>query len=96
MEEADVGIVTNSFEQEKFREVAEKLEKMVTDDKEEIPSLISFKLKNNLRAYTTEIVTLYNFADKKILIGEKMYELNVFLLQKISETDYEATIKIAN
>lgn len=96
VETENVGIVTKNFEPEKFRAVAEKLENMVTEDKEDIPALVSIKLKNNLRAYKTEIGTLYNFADRKIMIRKKAYQLNLFLLQKVNDTNYETVIQMAN
>ena len=96
VETENVGIVTKNFEPEKFRAVAEKLENMVTEEKEDIPALVSIKLKNNLRAYKTEIETLYNFADRKIMIRKKVYQLNLFLLQKVNDTNYETVIQMAN
>lgn len=93
-EQEKIGIVTKSFEAEKFRNVAERLQNVVFEEKKAISQLISFKVKNNLRAYETEIEPLYHFADKKILLGKKMYELQVFLLNKMNETDYETTIKM--
>lgn len=95
LEEEMVGIVTKSFEAEKFKSVADKLEKMVSEEKKDVPQLVSFKLKNNLRAYEAEIESLYNFADKKIVISKTIYQLQVFLLQRVNETDYETTIKLA-
>lgn len=93
-EEEKVGIVTKSFEKEKFKSVAKKLEKMVSEDKKEVSALAAYKMKNNLRAYKTEIPRLYNFADKKLVINKKVYTLQVFLLEKVGEGAYEATIKI--
>ncbi|MBQ6889091.1 MAG: hypothetical protein IJN54_16445 [Lachnospiraceae bacterium] len=96
VEEERVGIVTKSFESEKFKRVAEKLERMVTEEDTDVPTLVSYKLKNNIRAYRTEIEPLYNFADKKIVLNKTTYQLKVFVLQKINDTDYEITIKMAN
>lgn len=96
VEEERVGIVTKSFEPEKFKGVAEKLEKMISEEKKDVPQLVAYKLKNSLRAYEKEIEPLYNFADKKIVISKTIYQLQVFFLQKVNDTDYEATIKMAN
>lgn len=93
-ENMKLGIVTSSFEPEKFKAVAEKLENLMTNEINSIPSLVSMKLKNNLRPYATEIEPLYNFSEKKIVIGDNVYPLYVFTLQKINETDYEANIKL--
>lgn len=46
----EIGIVTKNFEPEKFKQVAEKLKKMVSEEKKDIPQLVSIKLKNNLRS----------------------------------------------
>ena len=56
---------------------------------------IELKLKKNLMAYRNENVRLRNFAEKKVNIGEKMYDLRIFLLGKISETEYVARVKVA-
>lgn len=96
VESENIGIVTKSFEPEKFRRVAEQLKEMVTENNDDIPSLVSIKLKNNLRAYKSEIESLYNFSDKKIAINKEIYSLQVFLLQKVNDTDYETTIKMVN
>ena len=93
-ENMKLGIVTSSFEPEKFKAVAEKLENFMTNEANNVPSLVSMKLKNNLRPYATEIEPLYNFSEKKIVIRDNVYPLYVFTLQKINETDYEANINI--
>lgn len=96
IENAKFGIATSSFEPAKFRAVAEKLQKLVTEEVQSVPTLVNMKLKNNLRAYETEIEPLYNFSEGKIAIGNVIYPLNIFILQKINETDYEVNIKLDN
>ncbi len=96
IENLKLGIVTSSFESEKFKMVAEKLEKLVKEEVESVPTLVNLKLKNNLRPYEKEIEPLYNFSERKIVIGNNVYPLYVFILQKINETDYEANIKLDN
>lgn len=93
IEQEHVGIVTKSFEPEKFRAVAQKLERLISEEKKNISTLVSLKLKNSIRPYEPEIKTLYNFADKKIIIHEREYPLQVYILQKANSTDYEITIK---
>lgn len=93
-ENMKLGIVTSSFEPEKFKAVAEKLENLMTKEDDSVPSLVRMKLKNNLRPYVTEIEPLYNFSEKKIVIRDNVYPLYIFTLQKINETDYEANIKL--
>lgn len=81
-ENMKLGIVTSSFEPEKFKAVAEKLENLMTNEANSVPSLVSMKLKNNLRPYATEIESLYNFSKKKIVIRNNVYPLYVFIIQK--------------
>lgn len=95
VEDERVGIVTKNFEPKKFRAVAKQLEKMIKSQEEaKVSPLISLKLKNRLRAYESEVKPLCNFADKKITINGKEYDLQVFLMQKKSDSEFEITIKI--
>lgn len=93
MEHENVGIVTKSFEPEKFRVVAQKLETLMSEEKKDVSALISLKLKNSIRPYEPEIESLYNFADKKLIISKREYPLRVYILQKENNTDYEITIR---
>jgi len=95
VEQEEVGIVTTNFEPEKFREVAKRLNEIMTEDQGDVPPLIFLKLKNSLKPYEHEGENLCNFADKKIVIGEKMYQLQVFLLSKVNEFDYRTTINMS-
>lgn len=95
VEKEEVGIVTKNFEAEKFRAVAGRLEEIVKDANTTVAQLVSYKLKNNLKPYMCEVKPLYDFADKKVTIREKKYNLNVFRLQKKEgENDYETTIQM--
>lgn len=93
MEHENVGIVTKSFEPEKFRAVAQKLETLMSEEKKDVSALISLKLKNSIRPYEPEIESLYNFADKKLIISKREYPLRVYILQKENNIDYEITIR---
>lgn len=95
LEDERVGIVTKNFEPEKFKAVAKQLEKMIKNQEEvKVPPLVSFKLKNILRPYESEIKPLCDFANKRIKINGREYDLQVFLLQQINESDFEIIIKM--
>nr|WP_302227377.1 hypothetical protein [uncultured Marvinbryantia sp.] len=90
-----LGLVTGNFESSKFIRAADLLELLFEHTDSSIPKLIELKLKKNLMAYRNENVRLRNFAEKKVNIGEKTYDLRIFLLGKISETEYAASIKMS-
>lgn len=90
----EFGLVTGNFEGPKFVKVAELLEQLLGDRVDNNARLISLKLKNNLRPYMGEAKTLRAFADKKIEINGVLYPLHVFLLDKISDTEYMTSIKL--
>ena len=94
VEKAEVGIVTSSFEPEKFQKVSERLQFLLEEGKKNVSSLVNLKLMNNLRAYVTEVKTLRDFSEKRIVIGSSIYPLQVYDLQKKNELEYEANIKI--
>lgn len=94
VEQENVGIVTKSFESEKFIAVAERLKKLIVEE-ESISPLILYKAKNRVNAYKGQIEPLYNFAQQKVEIKGKMYQLQVFLMSKINESDYQASIQLA-
>lgn len=94
-ERENVGIVTKNFEPKKFVAVAERLEKLIAEQEKSIPPLILYKTKNNINAYKGEIESLYNFAQQKIAIKGKLYQMQVFLLDKLNATDYQTTIQLA-
>ena len=93
VETEHVGLATSSFETEKFRDVAFMLEKLMTDVDEKVPDLITYKLKNGLRPYANMVTVLNDFAERKVVIGQIIYELQVFLLRKVNCTDYSTTVK---
>lgn len=89
-----LGIITKSFEPEKFRAVAALLEQLVKDDNSKAPSLVAHKLKTNLIPYMGEINKIRNFADKIIIINEKSYDLHIFLLEEANASEFVSTIRI--
>lgn len=85
----------NIVAQTQQKKVAEQLENLIKNKEEvKVSPLVSFKLKNSLRPYESEIKPLYDFADKKIIINSHEYDLQVFLLKQINESDFEITIKM--
>lgn len=90
-----LGLVTGNFESSKFVEAADLLESLFEYADSSIPRLIELKLKKNLMAYRNESIRLRDFAEKRVNIGEKMYNLWIFLLEKTSATEYAANIKLA-
>lgn len=94
VEEENFGIVTKSFEAEKFKNAAERLDGILSGKQEDIPTLLFLKLQNNLKPYEKEISRLYDFAEQMIKIAGKLYKLQVFLLTKKDECCYQITIKM--
>ena len=93
-ETEQIGIATKSFEPEKFAAVAEVLEKMKVRPAAGELTLPEMKLKNILQPYFGESEKLKNFAVKKVIISEKEYDLNVFLLSETGKNEYETSIRV--
>ena len=94
-EQEEIGIVTKNFEAEKFRAVANRVDEIMATDEENIPSLVLYKLKNSLKAYAQETETLNDFAERKVLIMGKLYQMKVFLLHRVDELDFRTTIQLS-
>lgn len=94
-EEETIGIVTESFEKEKFAAAADLLEQLLSDKNILISELTDLKLKNNLRPYAREVECLRDFSEEKVTISGRLYDLQIFLLEKISEQESAALIKVA-
>lgn len=90
-----LGLATGNFESGKFIKAADLLELLFEHTDSSVPRLVQLKLKKNLMAYRNESIRLRDFAEKRVNIGEKTYDLQVFLLEKISDTECEATVKMA-
>ncbi len=90
-----IGIVTKHFENEKFLAVALKLEELFTDSNTKVSKLSELKLKKNLAPYMREVEKIKDFLNKIIKIGSRTYELHVFLLKKMEDAVYTASLKIA-
>ena len=59
-----------------------------------MPDLIWLKFQRNLNPYKTQVQSLRNFAEKIVEVGGKEYKLQVFLLEKNNESDFEISIPI--
>lgn len=91
------GIATRSFEANKFLAVADFLEKLKYNHIEKpsnMSDLIWLKFQRNLNPYKTQVQSLRNFAEKIVEVGGKEYKLQVFLLEKNNESDFEISIPI--
>lgn len=95
-EQEIVGIATKNFEQEKFKAVANYIEQSLKKEEENVPMLVATKLKNTLRPYENMIQPLKNFSQRILEISGMKYELQVYLLEKISDTEYKITITFSS
>lgn len=87
-----LGIATKNFESEKFSAVADQLEKLFTNEQDQILSLIELKMKTNLRPYRNEVERLRNFSDGKLKIGERTYQMQIYLLEKTNDEEYVVSV----
>lgn len=93
VEKLEFGIATRSFEAEKFANVADFLEKLDDMEKpESVPELLWVKFKNSFRPYSSEIVKLRDFSNKRVSISGEQYDLRVYILEKEDEGKYAVTI----
>lgn len=94
-EDETLGIVTASFEKEKFAAAADLLERLLSDENGSVAKLVDLKLKNNLRPYENEIGRLRDFSREKIRISGQAYDLHVFLLEKVSALKSVVSVEVA-
>lgn len=90
-----IGIVTKNFKKEKFTAAADMLENLFEKEDMRAPRLLEIKLKNNLGAYKNEIKRIRDFSEKKVTLCGNVYDLKVVLLERVSESEYAASIKIS-
>ena len=62
------------------------------DKPQNMQELLWVKFKTSLTPYSSEIVKLRDFANKKVFISGQMYDLKVFILEKQSDTEYITAI----
>lgn len=89
-----IGIITKHFESKKFLNVAEKLEKLFNDTNPKVSELPELMLKKNLAPYMCEVKGIKDFSNRIITISSRTYNLQVFLLDKINDEKYMASIRI--
>ena len=87
-----IGIVTKNFEEQKFMDAALWIEKIFSGERKNISPLLQWKLKNSFEPYLSEVERLKLFSKRKLLIGNKRYDLQVYLLEKKSDSEYEIKI----
>lgn len=95
VEHENIGLITKNFEKEKFTAAADMLEALFGNGTEKVPRLLELKLRNNLGAYKNEVKRIRDFSEKIVILCGKVYDLSVILLEKVSESEYAAAIKIA-
>ena len=94
-ESCETAIITKSFENNKFADAADILEKLLDDNNQDIPCLIRTKMISNLKNYSNEIEKLRKFSQEMIIIGGYEYKLLVFILEKDNVSgDYKKDIAI--
>lgn len=93
-EDERIGLVTKNFEGQKFEAVADLLEQLLEKGDIQASPLITLKLKNALRPYSAEVEHLRAFANKKLYINERVYDLHVFLLDKMGDGEYRTSLKV--
>lgn len=94
IEEEKVGIVTSNFDENKFIEVADKLDEITNDEDNNIPMLISLKTKNALFVKKGESKKIRNFAMRKIILGTTTYEINIFKLEQKTDNKFVSNIEM--
>lgn len=83
------GIVTRSFENNKFLDVANFLDTFNDMPKPaNMQELVWNKMKTNLIPYISEKEKLKNFSNEIVVIRGKEYKLHVFILEKRNESEF--------
>lgn len=93
-EKERIGLATKNFEVEKFEAVANFLENLFEGSNKQISELMELKLRASLAAYRGQIDVMRNFSNKIVDINGKAYELNVYLLEKMSDTELATCIEL--
>lgn len=94
-EKTEIGIATKNFEDEKFLKAAELLEKLKDMQKPpNMQSLYWHKFKNNLMPYVSEAPKLRRFSNHEVEVCGKLYPLNVYLLEKVTDLEYAVKVEM--
>lgn len=80
-EVCETAIATKNFENQKFFDAAEMLEKILDYDERQTTNLNYLRMRNNLKNYKCEISKLKKFGEEVLLIDEDEYKLSVYILQ---------------
>ncbi len=94
-EKTEIGIATQNFEDEKFLKAAQFLE-MVKDMQKphNMQPLLWYKFKNNLMPYVSETAKLRRFSNHEVEVCGKLYLLNVYLLEKVTDLEYAVEVEM--
>lgn len=93
-EDENIGIVTKRFEERKFAAAADMLEDLFEKETDSTRELVEIKLKNSLWPYRNEVKRIRDFSEKRVMLCGRIYDLKVVLLEKVSQGEYEASIKV--
>ncbi|MDD6071595.1 MAG: hypothetical protein PUC12_12415 [Clostridiales bacterium] len=88
-----IGIATTNFDADKFSQVADLLESLLRRDVK-LNDLVLLKLKNSLSPYEGELARIKMFANKKVEIRKKIYDLEVFKLEQAADAVFSANIRM--
>ncbi len=88
------GIATRKFEPHKFLRVAEFMDGIMEDDSEDVIDLIKCKIKTSLLPYYGEVSKIRDFAEKRVCISGKYYELQIVSLLSGEGDDYIADVTL--
>jgi len=94
-EQENIGIITKRFEKEKFIAAADMLEDLHQKESGTVSRTLEIKLKNSLGPYKNEVKRIRDFSEKKVMLCGKVYDLQVILLEKESESEYTASLRIS-
>lgn len=59
-----------------------------------IQELHTYKLKNNLMPYVSEAPKLRRFSNHEVEVCGKLYPLNVYLLEKVTDLEYAVKVEM--
>ena len=71
------------------------LEDLYQKESGTVSRTLEIKLKNSLGPYKNEVKRIRDFSEKEIMLCGKVYDLQVILLEKESESEYTASLRIS-
>ena len=89
------GLLLKALKKKKFIAAADMLEALFGNDTVKVPRLLELKLRNNLGAYKNEVKRIRDFSEKVVILRGKAFDLSVIFLEKVSESEYAAAIRIS-